>query len=472
MANTYITDKGLEKPTLVECIQQIGDAMESVVGPVNREADSTTGQWIGIEAEANAIHFEALEYLWNSRFLSSAEGMALDAIGSWFGLSRIGQTATKVNAVIYGNESTAVPAGSIASFDNYQFKLDVDTVISRADLVDGQFRIDSVAVDSFTIRINGVDITYVKTDGDTTADIAERLAGLINSTEQFDARNYGSSVYLTSKSKIQGYPVSLTSGMTWIKIGSPALFTSTVKGSVSVPVGGLSIPISAISGWVGINNFVAGSTGSDRESDTDYRRRLTNSRSANNGAATESAISARIIDEVPGVTLVVVLENDTMDFVDDMPPKSIQCIVDGGLEQQVADAIWKYKAAGIETSGSTSITIRDTQGRSHLVSFSRPVNQSIYIKIIVTLLDDEEELSQPVVSLIKEGVKNYFNTLGLGDDVIAQRLYGYIYTITTGLGKLNITVSSDGDDFSENNISIPASVYATVSDENIEVTGV
>lgn len=109
MADTYITDTGLEKPTLAECVQDIGDALEGVVGPINREANSGTGQWIGVEAEANAIHFEALEHLWNSRFISTATGLALDAIGTWFGISRNGESYTQVNAVIYGTESTLVP---------------------------------------------------------------------------------------------------------------------------------------------------------------------------------------------------------------------------------------------------------------------------------------------------------------------------------------------------------------------------
>ena len=81
----YITATGFDKPTLPEMVQEIGDAMETVVGPINREADSTTGQWIGIEAEQNAIHFETEEELWASRFLASAEGFALDALGDWMG---------------------------------------------------------------------------------------------------------------------------------------------------------------------------------------------------------------------------------------------------------------------------------------------------------------------------------------------------------------------------------------------------
>lgn len=472
MADTFITDTGLEKPTLAECVQEIGDSLESVVGPINREADSTTGQWVGVEAEANAVHFEALEYLWNSRFLNFATGMALDAIGTWFGISRNRESYTQVNAVIYGTESTLVPAGAIASFGNYQFVLTEASVISRTVLVDGSFRVNNATQASYTVRVAGIDKTYTKQSGDTSTDIAEGLAALIDATSNFSSSNNGSSVSLTSENLIQGYSLSLGSGLSWTTIGSPAVFRATETGAIVVPVGGLSTPVSAVTGWNGVNNLVSGSTGSDRESDSDYRLRLQNARGSNGGAATEPAIRSRLLTEVEGVTLAVVIENDTMATVDSIPPKAIHCIVAGGLEQDVANTIWKYKAAGIATYGTTTITVQDSYGRSHDVSFSRPVNTPIYVKVEVTLLDPEEELPSTVITLIKQGVQNYFATLSLGDDVITQRIYGYVYSNTSGLGKMNITVSQDGSIFSDNNIPIPDTAYASVSTDNIEVTGV
>ena len=41
-----ITSAGFDKPTMTEIINQIGDAMQLVVGPVNRAPDSVTGHWL------------------------------------------------------------------------------------------------------------------------------------------------------------------------------------------------------------------------------------------------------------------------------------------------------------------------------------------------------------------------------------------------------------------------------------------
>lgn len=469
----YITATGFDKPTLPEMVQEIGDAMETVVGPINRESDSSTGQWIGIEAEQNAIHFETEEELWASRFLASAEGFALDALGDWMGgITRHGKTTTKVNAVIYGSGSRLVPAGSIASFGNYQFRLTSDESITRSTLLDGEVRVSNNTQSTYTIRIAGVDCVYTKISGDTVNSIASGLASAVDATSQYSATANGSVIHLTSENLIEGYSVSLSSGLSWQLIGSPAIFEATEAGPIVVPVGGLNNPVSAITGWTAVNNLVQGATGSDRESDTDYRQRLYQSRSSSGGAATVPAIETRIITEVNGVTLAKVIENDTMTTVDSIPPKAIHTIVSGGLEQDIADAIWKYKGAGIATYGSISITVYDRYQRPHLVNFSRPTEIDIYVKVDVVLLDTEEPLPSAVVDAIKQGVVAYGATLGLGDDVITQRIYGYIYANTTGIGKMTVTVSSDGTTFAETNISIPENSFASFSTANVEVTGV
>jgi uncharacterized phage protein gp47/JayE len=472
MAQEIITDKGLVKPTLSECIQTIGDALEAGLGPVNREADSVTGQWIGVEAEANAVHFEALEYLWSSRFLSTATGYALDAIGQWLGIARRAKNSTTVNAVLLGAESTTVPAGSLAGYGNYQFKLDATTVISRSRLLKGTFRITEATQTTFTARIAGIDYSYTKADTDTVTTIAAGLSAALQVLESFTVTNTGSDITLVSKNGIEGYSVSLSQGMNWTQIGSPATFTASQTGAIVVPIGGLKTPISAVSGWNGVDNLIAGATGSEREADDDYRARLIFSRTSVSGNATVSSIESRLVSEVDGVTLAHVIENHTMQEVDSMPPKSIQVVVRGGSEQAIANAVWKYKAAGIETYGTIRLTAYDSAGKPHDVQFSRPSEIALHVKVLVSLLDTEETLSANIQAAIKQGVQRYIATLGLGDDVITQRIYGYVYTNTTGIGKMNITVSADGQTYSEDNISVPESAAVTLLDNDIEVQGV
>ena len=474
MESKFVTEKGVFTPTLIDSAAYIGDALTQAVGPVNLEPDSVAGQWVGIEAEANALHFEALGECWSSRFLSSATGVALDAMGFWIGEIRKPPTKTRVNSVLYGSEGALVPAGSYASFDNYQFRLEEASVISRALLVDGEFRVADTSQPAYTVRVSGADLTYTKSAGDTASDIATGLATLVNETEIYQAIADGSAVKLTTESRVQGYPVSFVGvGLEWVKIGSPGIFAANEFGAIDVPVGALDNPVSAIVGWTGVANLVAGSTGSARESDEDYRSRLYASRASQGGAATVEAIKQRLNSEVAGVTRADVLENDTMEVdADGLPPKSIKCVVQGGIEQDIADAIWKYKGAGIETFGSIPITVADSFGRAHLIRFSRPETVTVRYRVTVSLLEPEEVLPPDVVSGITTGVLAYADTLGIGSDVVAQRALGFIYRETTGIGKMEVEVSADGITWTEDILPIPAGGSASILAENIEVIGV
>lgn len=473
MAESLITPTGFDKPTLPELVQGIGDDMSVLVGPVNLNPDSATGQWIGIGAEQQAIAMETLQSLYLSRSIAYAEGLSLDAIGDWLQVPRNPQTFTTVPAVLYGSESVPVPAGAVASMGSHQFALTADAVISRASLVDGAFSVNDATQASYTVRVNGVDKVYARLSTDTAATIATALALLVDGTDQYNSSATGSTVNLTSENNVQGYPVSLTAGLVWTRIGSPGLFQALDAGAVVVPVGTLNNPSSAVSGWTGVSNLVAGNTGTERESDTEYRARLLASRAASKGAATVPAIESRLRNEVPGVTLAICIENDTLTAATNgQTAKSINCIVAGGDEQAVANAIWKYKGASVATWGSTSLTVRDDHGQPHTVSFSRTTGTNIWVKVNVTLLDSEEALESDVIADIKQGVLNYGATLSLGDDVITQRIYGYIYGNTSGIGKMTVTVSTDGAAYSENNITIATGAAASFADARIEVTGV
>lgn len=471
MAQNVLTDTGFNRPTMAVLVQRIGDRLEAAVGPINRKPDSNTGQFIGSVAEEITIAYETTEAVWLSRFIESATGFALDAIGEWMGgTARRGRSQTQVNAVVYGDESRSVLAGALASFQNYTFVLSASVTITRGALVDGSFNVTDASQTSYTARVNGVDYTYTRKPSDTAASIAAALASLINGSANYSASSNGTLVKLTSENLIEGYPVSLTSGLTWNKIGSPAVFTAVDYGAISVPVGALNNPVSAIPGWNGVNNLVSGSTGSDRETDTEYRQRLKNSLGAGDGKATVNAIKSALLNDVAGVTLAEVLENDTMIDTSTIDAKSILCIVDGGLEQDIAQKIWDMKAGGISTSGDILVTAYDTSGRPHGVYFSRSGRTAVYIRVSVDKLNSEEQLPSDIVSLIKEGVSSYFATLGLGDDVVIQRMYGYVYANTSGIAKMTITASTNGTSFTANDILIPETGSAQLT--STEVSGV
>lgn len=452
---TYLTPDGFERPTLAELMQQIGDQMFNALGPINRNPASGIGQLIGIFSDALGVSYETAEELFNSRFLRSANGLALDAFGDWLGLPRRAKTNTTSPVILYGDDSTIVPAGAVSQYANHNFTLDKEVTIATSNTVDITFRVStSIAPgDKVAIRMAGLNQTFVAnvTASSTAASVARDLAQQINvagaavtTGVTFKSSAIGTDVRIWTDNLSTGFAATVSPNSTLdrlviTKIGSPGDVTATETGPISVPAHQLTKPVTGIAGWYGIDNPVDASIGADRESDTDYRRRLQSSDGTVNGLATPAAIK-RVVQAVSGVTAVTVLTNPKM-YTDanGQTAKSFQTIVSGGSPSEIVAAIYSAGAAGIETYGTEQDTYTDTDGSRHFIFFSRPTPLIIKITVNVTKTEDEETLTPNVKTVIEQAVRTYFAGLSLGEDIIPQRILGPIYASTTGLANIEFT---------------------------------
>jgi hypothetical protein len=67
-----------------------------------------------------------------------------------------------------------------------------------------------------------------------------------------------------------------------------------------------------------------------------------------------------------------------------LDPHSVYCVVDGGDQDEIAEAIWLRKSGGCTMMGDVSRTVTDAQGHDHTIKFSRPTDVDIYLEIDVT----------------------------------------------------------------------------------------
>ena len=183
---------------------------------------------------------------------------------------------------------------------------------------------------------------------------------------------------------------------------------------------------------------------------------------------TDSIASALLA--LNGVTSANVYENDqdTTDG-DGRPPHSIEAVVNGGDSADIGLVIWQKKAAGIDTYGSQSVTVNDSQGFPHTINYNRPIQVPIWLDIAVTEYP-EEALPPNAQSLIAQVALDYGNTLTVGNDVILQRFMGAIYQNVAGIGYITVTASTDGITYASTNIQIDARHVATFDLTNIQVT--
>lgn len=139
------------------------------------------------------------------------------------------------------------------------------------------------------------------------------------------------------------------------------------------------------------------------------------------------------------------------------PPKSFECVVRGGSDENIAEEIWLSKPAGIQTFGNTNYTIVDSQGNNQVIFFSRPT--PIYLWVNATIyLYSEEEFPINGIQDVAQAIVTYGNSLGIGAEVLIQRVLCQIFNVS-GVGGAIIfeiaSTNSPNDSPSFGTIDIP-----------------
>ena len=120
-----------------------------------------------------------------------------------------------------------------------------------------------------------------------------------------------------------------------------------------------------------------------------------------------------------------------MNTIDGQPPKSVETIVSGGNENEIAQAIYDNIGAGIEyfgRGGFEGIAI-DKDGNQITIPFSRPSPRYIWVRF--TRSDDAEQ-SKPTTYIndIKKATVAYNENLTtLGKDVIRNQQASPFYSV-------------------------------------------
>ena len=241
---------------------------------------------------------------------------------------------------------------------------------------------------------------------------------------------------------------------------------ATEKGdSGNVVDGVITEIINPTLGVQSITNKQATRNGENPETDLQFRERYNKSVSLRATNIYDS-IRANVL-KVAGVKDALVKENRTMQEVDGLPPKSFHIIVLGGENNTVAQAIFEKAPVGIESFGNVKVQVEDSKKIKHLISFSRPTDKNIWIKLKITKGENYLEGSDKT---IKEAIKGYIDTFKIGQSVI---LYKIISTVDKakidGIEDIEITVSTDGKGYNSNNIIIKDLEVAKTDISKIEV---
>lgn len=264
-----------------------------------------------------------------------------------------------------------------------------------------------------------------------------------------------------------GFLVSTNGGLQYVvtsavTIGSEGSVLAVIKAvktgtEYNTDVGTVQMIVnpSSVSGITSVYNKAEVTGGREKETDIDFRDRYYKSVDYAGGVNAD-AIRASLLNDVEGVSSAYIYENDQdiFDEVYNLPAHSMEAVVYGGLDEQVAQAIYARRAAGIQTLGSSEVDILTASGQTMKIRFSRPSPKRIWVRI--TSLKTTKEFSGNAA--IKEALVEYIGDstsggLNIGVSVVYIKLPGIINSVL-GVEDFDIEISSDGINYVKENISI------------------
>lgn len=429
-----LTNTGFVIKRLEDVKADLEASMLAQFGEINTAPESVAGQLIGVVASPIADLWELAEAVYKSRYAISAEGMSLDDVAAAIGVYRLKATYTRVLAALYGTEGTLVPSGTEASLTGAptsRFASETATTISKAGFSIIEFTVSTVTNSAaYSIVIDGVTHSITSDASATANEISSALTAALNASAlAITATDLAGKVKIVSDTYEKAFAItSNTSNLTITSVASPCYFLSKITGPVAALANTLTVIETPVPGLSSINNPLDGVAGRNEESDAALRlRRYESLRLA--GAGAVEAVRARL-QNVTNVVAAYVFENAT-GSVDSAgrPGHSLECVVTGGADADIATTIWNAKPAGIQLFGSTTHNITDSQGTVQPIKFSRATDIYVWLNVVLTLYSEESFPSDGYVQ-VRDAILSYASeNIGIGVDVLLKRLYTPIFSV-------------------------------------------
>lgn len=275
------------------------------------------------------------------------------------------------------------------------------------------------------------------------------------------------------------YTVKDTVGQEWVIALAQTLGAGTHSvdfyakewGAISSSSGTITEPVTIIDGVTSFHNPLNSTVGSNEEDDVSLRIRRRRS-VEKPSFSTIGGLIARLLD-LNGVIDAKVYENRTSvyDSALGINPHTIWCIVDGGLNSDIAEAIAKEKTAGVGEKGSVVAEYTEIFTRSdlstftyiHEVSFDRPNIVNPHIRLTATTVSGVVD-----ATLIKQSLES--RTYKIAEDITVTALYANVYQAGSNFIASALEVSYDGVTWVSNTLNAGYDDKFVITQANITVT--
>lgn len=468
MPDFLLDENGLQTPRLLPDVRaRVVEVWRSKFGQNAQTAsDSPDGLIIDTLSILLHQHWEAVTDVYQGGYFRTAGLVDLAKILDVFGKAPLAAERATVELVWYGTDATDVLEGSIAhTSDDVRFATDADAT------VDGDVWVvrvnEAVALTDYGIEIDSTTAGPITSDASPT--MAEIVADLVEALQDDGHTAFAGGVDLQGRGLVvidvtpASPPPTITDGDMTVFHAVRSAATCTVEGEVVALAGTVVSIATPIVGIEGVTTTADAVGGRDVETAAEYRRRHLATLNSGGNASVE-AIRAHLL-EVDDVVQVTVLNNRTDDDPDanGLPPHSVEALVLGGTDADIAQALYESVSAGDRTFGSTTVVVVDGSN-AEPISFSRPTLLYAHLEISITDGEGYPTVGTPLTT-IRDAVIAYLTDAAtapeMGEDLYRVQLTGPIVLAVPGIAGVTIrtdTTAAPGDPptFAASDITVAA----------------
>lgn len=432
-----ITTTGYTLKRYSDIIAEVRQDLLTASGNPNLEMSDDT--ILGIINNIYSLKLSELHELaqaqWSAGDPDTAEGLALDRIVARIRMTRLAEVKAYGDLYFTSSLGTTIASGTQVKDLAGNVVQTLTQLVLNTNNVNGVvFNVTAQNNTTYSIVLNGVTYSVVSDASATVSEIISLFITALSADTNYITSSVSNRLSIVNNTVSFNYSHSngLAVHTVTKSVSGQALVANTEDYEADTLIY-LVNPNPNIS----VTNKQQWVTGRALETDTELRERFRVSKSQGN--ATVEAIYAKLLS-TEGVVSATVQHNWTLATDSNgLPPKSFECIVEGGSDLGVATTIWRSQPAGIEPFGNTSQSITDSQGTTQLIKFTRPVDRYIHVNVSYQIYS-EEVFPSNGEALIAQAIVSYGNALGVGEDVIPQRIMAAIYNNVVGINNLLVTV--------------------------------
>ena len=378
----------------------------------------------------------------------SAEGAALDNAVQFGGNSREKARSTYYPIHCECTEGITLDEETLIESDTnpaIKFLSAEERTISRSSFNKAKVKVVSTQPgEAYTVALNGTLYSYTCKDQDGPEAILGGLRDLIlaDEAEAFTASVDSENVLLIIEAADVESENSmlLTDNLTTESVTAIISFASEEPGEVSLPNGAITKIVTAPTGFLSCTNLCGYVAGRLLETDVELRQSYVDKIFSRSSRMTDSIRSA-ILANCAGVTAAQVYENRTNETDSEgRPPHSVEAVVDGGSNSDIAEQILATVSAGITTYGSVSVDVPGEDDDMIEVCFNRPTYIYCWFKVTLTI-SKASAVPANYAELVETAIVDAMSQVENGEDVVPQQQFlPAIYEQVPGISYIDVAI--------------------------------